>query len=372
MKVTKISLNGFRNLEPAVIEPCDGVNIIYGNNAQGKTNLIEAVWLFTGSRSFRGSKDSDYLPFGKNYAGIELCFFGEERDQTAKIAFSAGNKKVFVNEIQQKSVSGLKGKFNAVVFSPDHLSLVKDGPDERRNFLDIAIGQLMPQYSKYISTYNKLLLQRNSTLKDAQYHSSLLDMIDIWDEQLVKYGTAIASARLRYINLLSPLCEEIYSGISKGCEKMSMSYCAGWFDKPIEQEIPRDKIAESMALALKNARKNDLAQGSTSVGIHRDDINIMIDSVSLRAYGSQGQQRSCVLALKLAECGILYNTTGEHPVILLDDVMSELDSSRRDYLLNHLKGRQVFITCCDKGYFKDMQAGKTFYMKDGVINEEKE
>lgn len=368
MKITNLKLEDFRNMQSLDFSPCGGVNIIYGDNAQGKTNLLEAVWLFTGARSFRMAKDGDYLRFGGKRARLSLEFFGDGREQTAEIAFG-GKKSCRLNEIPLDSVTGLAGKFTGVVFSPVHLSLVKDGPELRRRFLDLAIGQLMPRYILYISEYSRILAQRNALLKDAWRHSALLDTLDVWDEHLARMGGAVAAARLRYVSRLAQAAGEIYRGISKGNETLDISYLPSWRQEAAG-ELTKQEAAAGMLDSLQKSRGTDLAQGFTTTGIHRDDLLLAVDGVSLRSYGSQGQQRSCVLALKLAECGILYESTGEHPVILLDDVMSELDGSRRDYLLNHLTGRQVFITCCDKGYFSSLEQGLAFRMEAGRLTRE--
>lgn len=365
MKITHLKLNNFRNIEALEISPCPGVNIIYGDNAQGKTNLLEAIWLFTGAKSFRMAKDSEYLRFGEKRADLFLEFYGNGRPQTAEILFG-GKKLCQLNEIGLESVSAMAGNFTGVVFSPVHLSLVKDGPEQRRRFLDLAIGQLMPRYILYISEYNRILAQRNALLKDALRHSALLDTLDIWDEHLARMGGAVASVRLRYVRRLKEKAGEVYRGISKDSEVLEIDYLPSWQEKAAG-EMTKQEAAEHLLEALRKNRGADLTQGFTTVGPHRDDLMLAVDGAALRSYGSQGQQRSCVLALKLAECGILYESTGEHPVILLDDVMSELDSCRRDYLLNHLGGRQVFITCCDKGYFTNLQEGSTFRMQGGRL-----
>lgn len=213
--------------------------------------------------------------------------------------------------------------------------------------------------------YNRALQQRASLLKDAAYHAALLDSLAVWDETLARLGSAVVHARIGYLKRLSALAQEFYRGISGKKEQISLSYLGA----PDQQEceISRAKLEELLLERLKASRGEDLKTGFTSVGPHRDDLEILINSVSARQYGSQGQQRSAVLALKLAECEMIAQVTGEQPVVLLDDVMSELDSGRREYLLNRLTGRQVFITCCDAGYFKTLKNGLVVQMENGNL-----
>lgn len=362
MIVQRLEAVNFRNIENAVIEPCEGVNIIYGDNAQGKTNLLESIWLFTGCRSFRGSKDSQLINFNSQKAALSIDFSDSQREQNAMLEIEKG-RKFILNGVKLKSSSKIMGEFLAVVFSPVHLSLVKDGPFERRKFLDIAISQLKPKYAVTLSQYNKAVAERNILLKDIAYHGELYDTLDVWEERIAFYGSEIIRQRIGYVNRLSSFCGEIYSGLSSDREKLEISY----FEQcPAYGENKRE-IYESMKNLLYASRKTDIALGSTSVGPHRDDLTIKIDALAARNYGSQGQQRSAALALKLGEAAMIKSFTNEQPVALLDDVMSELDTSRQNYILNHIKDWQVFITCCDPASVKNLKYGKSFKMKNGVI-----
>lgn len=332
--------------------PQDGINIIFGENAQGKTNVLEAIWLFTGGRSFRGAKDAELVAFHQPKATIALDFFSQEREQHADITVLNGRRSVKLNGVQKKSASQLIGTFCAVIFSPEHLSLVKEGPSGRRNFLDAALCQIKPAYAALLSHYNHTLIQRNALLKDIPRHAELLDTLSVWDERLVRYGTEVVRQRRSYVQALSAPAAEVYAGISGGKESFGLSYLC---------------TAEDLAAALVGARREDLQSGHTTVGPHRDDLEITVNDLSARSFGSQGQQRSLVLALKLAEADVLQMKTGERPVILLDDVMSELDGGRQDYLLNHLKNRQVFITCCEPDLAGRLKQGARFEVKGGVI-----
>ncbi len=361
MTVNQLEVKNFRNIENTSLDPCEGINIIYGENAQGKTNLLESIWLFTGCRSFRGSKDNEIINFNSTKSNLYMDFTAFDREQSASLEISEG-RKFFLNGVKMKSSSQIMGEFLCVVFSPVHLSLVKEGPYERRRFLDIAISQLKPKYGVTLSQYNKAVAQRNILLKDVAYHSELYDTLDIWEDRIAFFGSEIIRQRLGYINKLSLYTDEIYSGLSNEREKLNIAYK----QQAIIGGDNKQELYENLKAQLYASRKNDLITGSTSVGPHRDDLSIKIDGLSARSFGSQGQQRSAALALKLGEAAVIKSFSGEQPVALLDDVMSELDVNRQNYILNHIKDWQVFITCCDPANVKHLKDGKRFLMKGGV------
>jgi DNA replication and repair protein RecF len=365
VNIIRLQYKNYRNLKPGIIVPKKNINIIYGKNAQGKTNLLEAMWLFTGGHSFRGAKDSELTAFDQTTATLDLSFYSEEREQTAQITIQNGRRSAKLNGVEKKSSAALVGKFCAVIFSPEHLSLVKDGPAQRRGFIDAALCQIKPVYAKLLSQYNRTLTQRNTLLKDLPRHSELLETLEIWNEKLAKYGSSITKERVSYCRQIETLAKTVYSGISQEQEELQISYFSTVFPNTAEQQF----LETDFLKQLKNSRKEDLAAGFTTVGPHRDDMQITLNAISARSYGSQGQQRSIVLALKLAEAQILMEKTGEPPVIFLDDVMSELDSGRQDYLLNHLENRQVFITCCEPNSVKNMSESSMFHMKNGILGE---
>ena len=363
MRVTELSFEGFRNLHPGRWNPDGGVNILYGDNAQGKTNLLEACWLFTGGRSFRGAKDSELVQFGADYAKLGLTFEAGGREQEAAITIRQ-RRSVTLNGVSLSSSAKLAGTFCGVVFSPAHLSLIKDGPEGRRRFIDSAYCQLKPAYVGALTDYHKALTQRNAFLKQCKeigvFDSELLDL---WDHTLAAAAARLTAARQRYIHRLQPLAGEIYSGLSSGREQFAI----GW-DTPIaEGTLP--EMAAQWLDALRQARRADLAVGFSTAGATREDLSVLIADKEAKVYGSQGQQRSAVLALKLAEATLLQDVTGEKPVAFLDDVMSELDTSRQDYILNHIEGWQVFITCCEPSTALRNTAAKVFSVKQGVISE---
>lgn len=364
MKVIAVKFENYRNLKNDIIQPCDGVNIIYGDNAQGKTNLLEAIWLFCGGHSFRSAKDSEVIRWDENFARLEMRFFGQEREQTAKLIFTGNKKQLEINGVEKKSAAALIEKFCAVVFSPEHLNLIKRGPSQRRKFIDSAICREKLQNAVILSKFNRVLVQRNSLLKDIYRRPSLEDTLSVWDEPLIQNGAMLIKKRMDYVEMLSQRAKIYHDGISKNSEKLEIKYISS-----IDAEMSdrTDEIAEKFRKKLNENRKDDIRTGVTNFGPHRDDIEILINGKNTRAFGSQGQQRSAVLSLKLAEASVLKERMGEEPVILLDDVLSELDSKRQDFLLNELKDCQVFITCCEKSNKEQLKEGKIFLLKNGEV-----
>ncbi len=364
MRVEGLQLSNFRNLEDGFLKPCDGVNVIYGKNAQGKTNLLEALWLFCGGHSFRGAKDSELVAFGKKYSVIKSNFYSFGREQEAEIKIYGGKKEVKINGVDKKSCSSLIEKYNAVVFSPEHLSLIKRGPSQRRNFIDGAVCREKFRNAVNISKYIKTLNQRNSLLKGINKNSGFMDTLEIWDNALCSFGSSIIYERLKFIKQLYDYACQYQNGISDDKEKIEFSYIS---NAGIEQNDSLKDIEIKLLEALKKYRDEDLTYGYTTVGPHRDDVDILLSGKKAKLYASQGQQRSVVLSMKLAEAEILTYRTGEKPVILLDDVLSELDAKRQNFLLNKIDGYQVFITCCEKTHKKQLQNGKVFKIEEGKI-----
>lgn len=363
MTVDSVSIKNFRNITDLSFFAHDGVNVIYGENAQGKTNILESIWLFTGCKSFRGAKDAEFIKFGEEFSKIKLDLKDKTRDKTSEIIFSEKKKTVKQNGVELRSTTELIGTFYAVIFSPIHLSLIKDGPSARRKFLDTALCEIKPGYAENLANYKRALIQRNALLKDLHMSSQLYDLLDSWDDQLARYSAVVINERLKYLEMLSEYSKNIYSGISDNREIFSVEYSRTESDKSISI---RDLYLKELDL-LKESRKEDIINKTTSVGPHRDDILININGVSARSFASQGQQRSCTLALKLGESEIIEKITGEVPVALLDDVMSELDEKRQDYILNHINDRQVFLTCCDPSQVLRLCGGKSFLIKGGEL-----
>lgn len=362
MNIENHIIKNFRNIEHMELEPVNGVNVIYGENGHGKTNIIESIWLFTGCNSFRTRKNSELINSNSEFSEINMNFFSYDRSQTAKLLISA-QKEAYLNGIRQISPRKFLGEFQAVVFSPSVLSVIKDGPSEKRKFLDIAISLVRPNYAVLLSKYNKAVFQRNALLKQINQTSRGEDLLFAFDEEIARYGGKIIDYRIKYIEDLKSFSADVYREISNDREKMSIEYL-NTLKESAETSTQWSEILYNET--VKN-HKRDIMRITTNVGPHKDDLEIFLDDMDARSYGSQGQQRSCALALKLSEASILKKNTGEQPIALLDDVMSELDSKRQKYLIKYFEGWQVFVTCCDRSHLRKIASDKTFKIADGKI-----
>lgn len=371
MKILKMAFKGYRNLKENELEFSPKINFVFGKNAQGKTNLIEAILMFTGARSFRGTKDADLVNFESDFARIDGKFFFENTEHEITIIFSGGKRKAIFDDITKSYPTNIIGRFKTVLFSPVHLSLVKDGPDYRRRFLDAAICQLKPTYTKTVSKYNQVLRQRNSFLKTFDQSKSAFELLDVWDSKLSELGAKMIKERLEYLKIFKNKVFSFYNDISGGKEKIEVKYSFS-VNKNINLGLSLEEIKKIMISKLEKTHESDIKTGSTSCGPHKDDLEILINEKPAKYFGSQGQQRSVVLAFKLAEAMILEEFSGESPVVLLDDVMSELDDFRKKYLLKNLGKRQVFITSCDKSDLKKLEIGKLFKVENGKIRQVKD
>lgn len=362
MNIEKAVIKNFRNIENMELEPSNGINVIYGENGHGKTNIIESFWLFTGCNSFRTRKNIELINKKSKFSELFIQFFSNSREQDAKIIIN-DKKEAFLNGIKQNSPRKFLGEFQAVVFSPSVLSVIRDGPSEKRKFIDIAISLIKPNYAALLSKYNKTVIQRNSLLKQIGTEKKGEDLLFVFDEELARCGGKIIDYRLKYLNDLRSEAPQIYSEISNGREKMKISYVNSL------KEIGKNNVEWSEIL-YKNLSENhekDIIRQATSFGPHKDDLEIFLDDMNVRNYGSQGQQRSCALSLKIGEATILKNVSGEQPIALMDDVMSELDENRQKYLMKFFDGWQVFITCCDPSHRSKINSDKVFEICDGRI-----
>lgn len=364
MIVKKIAFENFRNLKDSFIEPCEDVNVIYGENAQGKTNLIEAVWLFCGGHSFRGSKENEMVGFSKDFFKIEMAFFSKEREQNAQIGFFQNKKLVILNGVERNSSSYLTEVFSSVVFSPEHLTLIKRGPNVRRKFIDAAVCQHKVRFASTLSKYQQVINQRNALLKDIYHHKELKDTLSIWDDVLAASGAEILKERFDYLKKIREYAARFHDGISLSKENLMIGYLS---TSDVSEDDDIETIRKKLTEAFLKSRHEDYRTGYTSCGPHRDDIDIKINGISARRFASQGQQRSAVLSLKLGEAAMLSEKNGEKPVILLDDVLSELDAKRQDFLLNQVNGYQVFVTCCEESNKEQLKTGKIFYIENGEV-----
>ena len=366
MVIERLELCNFRNIPESCLEPSEGINILLGENAQGKTNLMEAVWLCTGSRSFRGSRESQMVRFGDEFFRVDLSFRDKERTQNIRYSAGQHRRKVLLNGVPVRPAQ-LAGVFPAVVFDPTQMNIVREGPAERRQFLDAAICQLQPAYARYLAQYNKVLSQRNAILQDPDRCRQFAGTFDVWDEQLSRLGTILTIYRADYIRKLRPVAAEIYGGFTGYAESFAVDYESTVFSAEEQLETYDDRLIDLYRREMEQNRETDRKMRCTTKGVHRDDIAFQINELPVKSFGSRGQQRSCAVALKLGEARLLRGISGEAPVILLDDVMSELDQGRQDYILNQIRGFQVLITCCDASNTLRMESGSIFTVRAGSI-----
>ena len=368
MIITELSVDGFKNLKNVLITPSAGTNVICGENAQGKTNLIESIWILTGAKSFRGTKERDMVAFDKDFAHITLKLKDDFREHEIEVTLSKVPKerRVTLNGVKQRYLSGLFGTLKCVVFTPEDLELSKGSPDRRRDFIDLCISQIKPQYAKTVAKYENVLLQRNALLKNIAMGASRAEDLDVWDEQMARLGAYISVLKYRYTRKLCIFASKLYDEISGGREVLDLRYCSTVFESLEGRDDWQGELAEEYLKLLRKNRSEDIRVGFTLSGVHRDDVAVTVNGIVARDFGSQGQNRSAALSMKLGQAYILFEETREMPVMLLDDVLSELDKLRREFVVSKLSGMQVFVTCCEP---VTKLKGKRFRMKDGQIAE---
>lgn len=358
MKIESLTIKNFRNYEKLRVKFDDEVNVFIGKNAQGKTNLLESIFYCCIGKSFKSCKDKDLIKWGEEDAYINLVAKKKYRDCKIEIKLNkTQKKKVSINDIAIRKIGELIGEVNIVFFSPQELKLVKESPEERRKFMDIDISQNNKRYFYQLGRYEKILANRNKLLKNSQNLETVKETIDIWNRALIASAKIIAFERQKFIKQIIPYAQKAHTYISGGKETLDLMYkcgCAVELDENFE--INMDKI-------LKKNLEKDFKRGYTSVGTHRDDIDIYLNGVEVKNYGSQGQQRTVALSLKLAELENMKDINGEYPILLLDDVFSELDLDRQKRLLKFVGRTQTFITCTDE---KEIE-GKLYKIVDGRI-----
>ncbi len=361
MVIESIELKNFRNYKDLNIEFDKGTNILYGDNAQGKTNILEAVYVSGTSKSHKSSKDREMIQFGMDECHINTRFLKKEIPYRVDIHLKKNRPKgIAINGIPIKKASELFGIMNIIVFSPEDLSIIKNGPQERRRFIDLELCQLDKLYVYNLVNYNKALIQRNQLLKDLSFHAELMDTLDIWDMQLANYGGKLIERRKSFLLSLGEVVTRIHRSLTGEKEELHILY-----EPNVEPE--------GILAALKRSRDRDIKQKITNVGPHRDDIGFCILENDLRKFGSQGQQRTAALSLKLAEIEIVKKITGDMPVLLLDDVLSELDSKRQNHLLNHINEIQTLITCTglDELIENRFEINRVYHIVNGTIGGKK-
>ena len=356
MWIEKININNFRNYKNQEINFSKKINIFYGENAQGKTNIIEAIYLCSMGKSFRTNKDLELIKFKENTAQIEINFQKSDREGNIKMNIS-NNKNILINKIKIKKLSELLGNIHIVIFTPEDINILKGGPQNRRKFLNIMISQLRPNYMHIYNLYKKTLDERNNYLKKIKLENANEELLEIWDEQLIKYGKIIADYRKEFIEKIKNKIKNIHNNITGNKEDIKIEYITDCLDENKYREF------------LKERRKLDIIKGYTTRGVHRDDFQIFLNDLLVNIYGSQGQHRTAMLSLKISELQVIYEEIGENPILLLDDFMSELDEKRRNNFIENIKDTQVIITCTDKILLNDMEA-KIFNVKNGEIFED--
>jgi DNA replication and repair protein RecF len=367
MWVRLLTADSFRNLRLPIAELSPGINVLCGDNAQGKTNFLEAVYFCALGRPLRADHCRELIPLGTQEAVSAKAKAVFHRDGENKagvtvsthISLQSGKyvKSITLDRVPIKNTRELFGKFPVVSFSPEDLRLVKAGPAERRRFMDIEICQLSPVYYQDLREYYRAMRQRNHLLKILQKDRKQLDSLGAWDGQLVKHGLRVMRTRASFIAKISDLAREIHAHITRGAETLALTYKPG-----IPSAKPNDP--QEYAAALDKHQARDIALGSTGMGVHRDDVHFAVRGVSARSFGSQGQQRTAALSVKLAEIELMRQRTGTLPILLLDDVFSELDAHRQRFLLDKVKGLQVLLTCTG---IEDVPAERIIRIKNGEI-----
>lgn len=356
MWIKRIKMQNFRNYSNEEISLQNNINVFYGENAQGKTNIIESVFLCCMGKSFRTNKDKEMILLNESKAIVEIEF--EKIDRDGKLKIELGNKKnVYSNGVKIKKLSELLGNINIVIFSPDDINILKGGPQNRRRFLDIFISQIKPNYMYNLNLYLKTLEQRNNYLRQIKDEGKDENLLDIWDEKLVDYAFNISQYRNEFINKIKSKIKIIHQKITDEKEIIELEYLTECLDKKKYLEL------------LKQRRKLDIIKGYTTKGVHRDDFLVYINNKELSVFGSQGQHRTAILSLKLAELNIMYDEIGDYPILLLDDFMSELDEKRRMHFLENIDNTQIIITCTEKFNIENKNF-LIYNVKDGKVLKE--
>jgi DNA replication and repair protein RecF len=359
MIIKSLELADFRNYDSLHIDFSGGTNILYGDNAQGKTNILEAIYLCATTKSHKGSKDKDIVNFNKEEAHIRTYLEKEGSDMRIDMHLRKNKTKGIAIDGQKiKKAAELLGILNVVFFSPEDLSIIKNGPAERRRFVDMELCQLDQFYLYNLNHYNKIVNQRNKLLKDMYFNPSLRDTLGIWDSQLVSFGSKIIERRQLFVQQLNEIILDIHRKLSGDKENLVIKY------EP-------DVLIEDYEKSLSMSQERDIKLKQTTVGPHRDDFSFAVGDIDIRKFGSQGQQRTAALSLKLSEIELVKKMTKDNPVLLLDDVLSELDSNRQNYLLNTIGDIQTIITCTGLDEFVNnrFEIDKVFHISDGMMIE---
>ncbi len=364
MIVKSLKIKNFRNYSSEKIEFHEKLNIIHGSNAQGKTNILEAIYMFSLGKSNRAAKDNDLIRFGDTAAEINMDFASKGRECQGQILIESGKrKKVLINDIPIRKNSELVGNLNVVFFGPEYLSLIREGPKMRRKNLDVLICQLKPAYLTAVSEYKKINEQKSRLLKNERIDSVLLDVLN---EKILELAAYISKIRFEYIKKIEKVAQKIQLEISEGRENLTMNYITSGIS--VNHENVRD-LTGLLKESMLKLRDRELKYRECVFGPHRDDIEFCINEKDLKYFGSQGQQKTAILVQKIAEVELMHEEIGEYPILLLDDIMSELDSARQDFVLNKINKGQIFVTCTDSEKFKNIESGRFIKIDKGEMTE---
>ena len=347
MRLNNLKLRGFRNYTELDADFDPGVNLILGDNAQGKTNLLEAIFYLSTGHGFRTRKESELIQFGADFADLEANIYSQEREQTLRAVLFAGRKprQLYLGGGKQKSFSHFHGLMTTVLFCPEDLLVLKTGAAARRKLLDQALCQLRPGYERALTEYHRLLEHKSKILKEWREYPHWLDALPEFNLRMAQVGAILIGYRANYLEKLSRCTAQYHLDFSGGKEQLRLTYkTVSTIDDPF---APRAELEQRILEHQQSHQRAELDAGQCLSGPHKDDFDVLLDEVSLKAFGSQGQTRTAAISLKLAEREIFKDDTGEEPILLLDDVLSELDARRQDFVLNRIKTGQVFITCCE-------------------------
>ncbi|GEL76319.1 DNA replication/repair protein RecF [Tenuibacillus multivorans] len=372
MYIEELTLTNYRNYNKLTVSFDQKINVIIGENAQGKTNLMESVYVLAFTKSHRTPRDKELIKWDAEYGKIEGRVFKRNQSIPLEVVLSNKGKKVKFNHIEQKRLSEYVGSMNIVMFAPEDLNLVKGSPQERRKFIDMEIGQTQPVYIHHLTQYQRILKERNALLKDLQ-RQFITDstMLHVYTEQLIEHASIILERRFLFLNKLRKWANPIHEGISQGKELLNIDYNAS---VNVSEAMNSEKIRMVYEQHFKNIENKEIDRGTTLIGPHRDDLVFTVNDKNVQTYGSQGQQRTTALSLKLAEIELIYEEVGEYPILLLDDVLSELDDHRQSHLLNTIQGKvQTFVTTTSiDGIAHDtISQAEIFTIHDGQLVEER-
>ena len=365
MRLNELYLNGFRNYEETTVEFVPGVNLLVGDNANGKTNLLEAIGYLSTGRAFRTRREQELIRFGAEYAELSAKLFSQEREQTLRAVLFAGRRprQLFLNGVRQKTAAGIAGVLNSVLFCPEDLLVLKKGAQPRRKMLDNVICQLRPNYDAALAEYTRLLDQKAALLREQEENPSMLAVLPEFNRRMVQIGALLISYRARYLRALEEIAEQYHKEFSGDREQLTLQYHT--VSTVTDPFAPLEQLRAELEAHMSSHARAELDSRQCLSGPHKDDFEAALNGLPMAQFASQGQTRTATISLKLAERELMKRDCGETPVLLLDDVLSELDAGRQDFVLNRLRDGQVFITCCETDRLTEL--GQVLFVEDGRV-----